>query len=63
MNNSEILARIDHTQLKAVSTEADIDALCEEAMKYKTASVCIPPSYVGNASENTPSSAINAFVG
>lgn len=49
MNNSEILARIDHTQLKAVSTEADIDALCEEAMKYKTASVCIPPSYVAYA--------------
>lgn len=51
METKEIMAHIDHTQLKAVSTEADIDALCEEALKYGTASVCIPPAYVKYARE------------
>lgn len=51
MNTNEILSHIDHTQLKAVSAEADIDALCNEALKYGTASVCIPPSYVKYAHE------------
>ncbi|MBQ8781365.1 MAG: deoxyribose-phosphate aldolase [Oscillospiraceae bacterium] len=46
MTINEIMSHIDHTQLKAVSTEADITALCEEALKYGTASVCIPPSYI-----------------
>lgn len=51
METKEIMAHIDHTQLKAVSTEADIDALCKEALKYGTASVCIPPAYVKYARE------------
>lgn len=51
METKEIMAHIDHTQLKAVSTEADIDALCGEALKYGTASVCIPPAYVKYARE------------
>lgn len=51
METKEIMAHIDHTQLKAISTEADIDALCEEALKYGTASVCIPPAYVKYARE------------
>ena len=46
MTNNEIFSHIDHTQLKAVSTAADIDALCAEAEKFGTASVCIPPAYV-----------------
>lgn len=56
METKEIMAHIDHTQLKAVSTEADIDALCEEALKYGTASVCIPPAYVKYAREKFGSS-------
>lgn len=51
METKEIMAHIDHTQLKAIATEADIDALCEEALKYGTASVCIPPAYVKYARE------------
>jgi deoxyribose-phosphate aldolase len=46
MTDAEILAHVDHTALKAVTTAADIDKLCGEALKYKTASVCIPPTYI-----------------
>jgi deoxyribose-phosphate aldolase len=46
MTDSEILSKIDHTLLKAVSSWEEIKVLCGEALQYKTASVCIPPSYV-----------------
>jgi deoxyribose-phosphate aldolase len=46
MTKSEILSHIDHTQLKAFSTWEDIKKLCDEAVEYQTASVCIPPSYI-----------------
>lgn len=46
MTKSEILSHIDHTQLKAFSTWEDIKKLCDEAIEYQTASVCIPPSYI-----------------
>lgn len=46
MNNLEIMKYIDHTQLKAFATWEDIRILCEEAILYKTASVCIPPCYI-----------------
>ncbi len=46
MTAQEILSRVDHTQLKAFATWEDIVALCDEAVKYKTASVCVPPAYV-----------------
>lgn len=46
MTNQEILSHIDHTQLKAFCTWEDIKKLCEEAIEYGTASVCIPPSYI-----------------
>ncbi len=42
----DMLARVDHTQLKAFATWEDIRSLCQEAVQYHTASVCIPPSYV-----------------
>ena len=45
MNTSEILSHVDHTLLKAFATWEDIQKLCEEAMEYHTASVCVPPSY------------------
>ena len=47
----EILAAVDHTMLAQTSTWEQILALCEEALTYKVASVCIPPSYVKRASE------------
>ncbi|MDR2394267.1 MAG: deoxyribose-phosphate aldolase [Treponema sp.] len=45
MTNEEILRHIDHTLLKAVASWEDIRTLCNEAVQYKTASVCIPPAY------------------
>jgi deoxyribose-phosphate aldolase len=47
----QIVSRVDHTLLKAEATWEQIDALCREAALYKTASVCIPPSYVKRAAE------------
>lgn len=46
MDYEKILSHVDHTLLKQGATWEEIEALCEDAIKYKTASVCIPPSYV-----------------
>lgn len=46
MTNQEILGHVDHTLLKAFATWDDIQKLCDEAVEYKTASVCVPPSYI-----------------
>lgn len=42
----DILTHVDHTLLKAYATWEDIKKLCDEAVKYKTASVCVPPCYI-----------------
>ena len=49
MELSEILAKCDHTLLAQTATWADIKAICDDGMKYKTASVCIPASFVAQA--------------
>jgi deoxyribose-phosphate aldolase len=46
MDNAEIFSHVDHTLLAATASWKEIERLCREAVKYKTASVCIPPSYV-----------------
>lgn len=46
MNKQEILKHVDHTQLKAFAAWEDIVELCDDAILYQTASVCVPPSYV-----------------
>jgi deoxyribose-phosphate aldolase len=46
MTDEEILRHIDHTLLRAVSSWAEIEKLCGEAIRFRTASVCVPPSYV-----------------
>lgn len=46
MTKQEIFAHVDHTQLKAFARWEDIVTLCEEAIRYQTASVCVPPAYV-----------------
>ena len=51
MNITEILARCDHTLLLQTATWDEIRAICDDGMKYKTASVCIPPCYVKQAKE------------
>ena len=49
MNISEILSRVDHTQLGITATDKDIIALCDDAIRFGTATVCIPPSYIAFA--------------
>ena len=51
MNITEILARCDHTLLLQTATWDEIRAICDDGMKYQTASVCIPPCYVKQAKE------------
>lgn len=51
MEIKEILERVDHTQLNQGATWQQIQKLCDEGMQYKTASVCIPPSFVKRAAE------------
>ena len=46
MELSKILSMVDHTLLKPESTWAQIQEICDDAMAYKTATVCIPASYV-----------------
>lgn len=63
MDNSKILSMIDHTLLKATATAEQITQLCEEALLYHTASVCIPASYVKFAREKFPKLNICTVIG
>lgn len=47
----KILSACDHTLLAPDAAEEDILAVCDEALQYSVASVCIPPCYVGLASD------------
>lgn len=49
MELNEILSKVDHTLLAQTATWAEIKAICDDGMKYHTASVCIPASYVKQA--------------
>ena len=51
MELSQILSKCDHTLLSQAATWAQIKALCDDGMKYKTASVCIPASFVKQAKD------------
>ena len=51
MDIQKILSLCDHTLLSQTATWAEIRALCDDGMKYHTASVCIPASYVKAAKE------------
>ena len=51
MTHETILKMVDHTLLKQESTWDQIKELCDDAMHYHTASVCIPPCYVKQAKE------------
>ena len=48
---NEILKHVDHTLLSPQATWDEIRQICDDAIKYHTASVCIPPSYVSQASK------------
>ena len=49
MDVNEILKHVDHTLLSVTATRSDIRKICDEGMRYHTASVCIPASYVKDA--------------
>lgn len=51
MDVKEILKHVDHTLLTQQATWEEIRQICDDAMEYGTASVCIPPSYVKQAKE------------
>lgn len=51
MNEKKILSCVDHTLLAPTATWKEIQTLCEEALRYQTASVCIPPVFVKKARE------------
>ena len=51
MDIKKILSMVDHTYLKQDATWDEIKKTCDEGIKYKTASVCIPPSFVRLAKE------------
>ena len=51
MNVQDILSRCDHTLLSQTATWDEIRLLCDDGIKYGTASVCIPPSFVKAAKE------------
>ena len=63
MTNSEMLTYVDHTLLKPTATWNQIKTLCEEAMKYHTASVCIPCSFISRAHEAFPELNLCTVVG
>lgn len=63
MTNEEMLTYVDHTLLKPTATWNQIKTLCEEAIKYHTASVCIPCSFISRAHEAFPELNLCTVVG
>ena len=51
MDIKEILSKCDHTILSQTATWLEVKGICDDGITYKTASVCIPPSYVKRAKE------------
>lgn len=49
MEPNELLSKCDHTLLSQTATWEEIKSLCDDGIKYNTASICIPPSYVEQA--------------
>lgn len=63
MNNNEIFKYVDHTRLAATATAEEIRTLCNEAVKYGTASVCIPPCYIEIVKKEFPDLNICTVIG
>ena len=51
MNKQEILKYVDHTLLSQTATWEEIKQICDDGIKYNTASICIPPSFVKQVKE------------
>ena len=63
MNKVEILGHVDHTLLNPVASWEDIQNICNDAIEYKTASVCIPACYISRINEKYPELNICTVVG
>ncbi|MBR1651545.1 MAG: deoxyribose-phosphate aldolase [Lachnospiraceae bacterium] len=63
MTNEEMLSHVDHTLLKPFAKWEDIVKLCDEAVEFKCASVCIPPCYIERVHKKYPSLNICTVVG
>jgi len=63
MLGKELLAYVDHTLLRPTATWDDIKEVCEDGIRYKTASVCIPPDFVASAHEAYPELNICTVIG
>lgn len=63
MDNNKIFSCVDHTKLSPTATIDEIRTLCSEAIKYNTASVCIPPCYIELVKRDFPSLNICTVIG
>jgi len=63
MDDAYILNHVDHTLLVATASWVDIEKICEEALKYKTASICVPPCYVKRIRNAYPDLNIGTVIG
>ncbi len=63
MDKDAILATLDYTLLKQYADKSAITSICEKAIKYHTASVCIPPSYISYVREKYPKLTICTVIG
>ena len=63
MLGKELLTYVDHTLLRPIATWDEIKVICEDALAYHTASVCIPPDFVASAHEAYPKLNICTVIG
>lgn len=63
MDHKEILSKVDHTLLSQKASWAEVEKLCRESETYHTASVCIPPSFVGAVRKAFPGLTICTVIG
>ena len=63
MDNTQILSHVDHTLLTATASWTEVEQLCKEAVGFNTASVCIPPCYIGRVRKAFPGLKICTVIG
>ncbi|MDR1095657.1 MAG: deoxyribose-phosphate aldolase [Spirochaetaceae bacterium] len=63
MDNAAIFSHVDHTLLAAAASWKEMEGLCREAVQYKTASVCVPPSYIKRIAESFAGLNVCAVIG
>jgi len=63
MEKQSVFSRVDHTLLKATAVWPEIEKLCQEALTYGMATVCIPPSFVKRAKASFPDLKVCTVIG